>query len=248
MAEDAIRRGYELPLPYGSALIVTGLVHRQIDVTDVRVGLGSPVQSVSQFVQLGAHSNVFNANFKFDAWLLPFLNVYGLIGTVYNNSTTHALITVPQPGPRPGELTFEKEIPTHVNGTVGGAGLALAAGYESFFLVADANYIQSDLGFDNKFKGSIVTVRAGWNGRAGDVALQAWLGVGDWNTDTTVIGHVDLEGVGRLDFQADQKPHTPWMYDIGTNLQFSKRLQLVIDLGADLHGGFLIVLGPTYRF
>jgi hypothetical protein len=38
------------------------------------------------------------------------------------------------------------------------------------------------------------------------------------------------------------------MYDIGMNLSFSKPLQLVIDLGTDLSGGYVVVLGPTYRF
>ena len=45
-----------------------------------------------------------------------------------------------------------------------------------------------------------------------------------------------------------QKPHTPWMYDIGMNLSFSKQLQLAIDLGTDLSGGYVIVLGPTCCF
>jgi hypothetical protein len=78
--------------------------------------------------------------------------------------------------------------------------------------------------------------------------VQVWLGVGDWKTDTTVQGHVDLEGVGRLDFEADQRPHTPWMYDIGMNLTFNPRVQLVIDFGSDLNGGYVFVVGPTYRF
>ncbi|HWX69300.1 MAG TPA: hypothetical protein VNY25_06320 [Steroidobacteraceae bacterium] len=45
-----------------------------------------------------------------------------------------------------------------------------------------------------------------------------------------------------------QKPHTPWMYDIGMNLSFSKQLQLAIDLRTHLSGGYVIVLGPTCCF
>jgi hypothetical protein len=45
---------------------------------------------VSNFVDLGSTSQVFNANLKFDTWVLPFLNVYALVGYVHNNSTTHA--------------------------------------------------------------------------------------------------------------------------------------------------------------
>ena len=61
-------------------------------------------------------------------------------------------------------------------------------------------------------------------------------------------GHVDLEGIGTLNFEADQQPHTPWMYDLGSNLEVSKKLQLVLDVGADFQGGYFIVAVPTFRF
>ena len=85
-------------------------------------------------------------------------------------------------------------------------------------------------------------------GKFGDVPLQLWLGVGNWDTAATAKGHGDLPSGGQLTFEADQKPKTNWMYDIGVNLEFSKRFQLVIDVGADFDGGYLVVIGPTYRF
>lgn len=36
LAEEARRRGHELPLPFGGALVLTVLDHRKIEVTDVR--------------------------------------------------------------------------------------------------------------------------------------------------------------------------------------------------------------------
>jgi hypothetical protein len=248
MAEEAIKRGYKLPLPYGAALVLTGLGNREIDVTDVRVGLEGAPQSVSDFVQLGSTSDVFNANIKFDAWLLPFMNVYALVGYVHNHSTTHALVTVQQPGPLPGTLQFEKIISTELDGIVGGLGTTLAAGYRNFYFVLDASFIRSDLGFDNTFHALIASVRAGYQGKLGALPLQLWVGVGNWDTAATATGHADLEGVGRLVFEADQQPHTNWMYDIGGNLEFSRKFQVVADVGADFQGGYYVVLGPTYRF
>jgi hypothetical protein len=248
LAEEAIKAGHDLPLPFGAGVILTGLDNRKIDVSDVRVGLQSPLQSVSQFVQLGSTSNVFNANFKFDAWLLPFLDVYALAGYVHNTSTTDALVSVPKPGPRPGTIEYQTEVTTELDGVVAGAGVALAAGYGPLFLVADVTYIQSDLGFDDSFKAFIATVRAGWNGRTGSLPLQIWLGVGDWDTHATAKGHATLSNGQILSFEADQGPHTPWIYDVGANLQISKRLQLVIDVGGDLQGGWVFVIGPTWRF
>lgn len=248
LADEAIKRGYDLPLPFGAGLVLTGLGNRKIDVTDVRVGLENPPRSVSDFLQLRATSDVFNANLKFDAWLLPFLDVYGLVGYVRNHSTSDALITVPAPGPVPGSLQFEKQIDTSLDGVVGGVGLAVATGYRNFFLVLDASFIQSDLGFDNAFRATIATVRTGYRGRIRDMPLQIWLGVGDWDTAATATGHTDLGSLGQLTFEADQRPHSRWMYDVGSNLEISKKLQIVLDVGADLDGGYFIVAGPTYRF
>ena len=114
MGEEARKRGVQLPLPFGVSTVFTGLFNRKIDVTDVRVGTdGAASRSVSRYIDLGSTSNVFNANLKFDAWVLPFLNVYLLAGYVYNESTTRASITVPRPGPLPGNLVeFSTKVTT----------------------------------------------------------------------------------------------------------------------------------------
>src|SRR5215471_5738402 len=152
MAEEARKRGYDLPLPFGASLVVIGLGNREIDVSDVRIGInGNPPQSVSQFLDLGSHSDVFNANLKFDAWLLPFLNVYAIAGYVHNTSNTHIRVTLPKPGPNPGTIVFDKDVETELDGLVGGVGTTLAGGIGNFYGVVDVNYVQSDLGFDDKF-------------------------------------------------------------------------------------------------
>ena len=248
LADEAIKRGYELPEPFGAGLVFTALGNRAIDVTDVRVGLQNPPTSVSEFVDLGSSSDVFNVNAKFDAFVLPFLNVYALVGYVKNHSSTHALITVPAPGPLPGNIQYEKDVETDLEGVVGGIGFALATGYRNFFFVLDTTFIQSDLGFDDRFKATIATVRAGYRGRIGELPLQMWLGAGSWDTAATAKGTVELDNGQTLTFEADQEPHTKWMYDLGSNLEISKKLQLVLDVGADFDGGFFIVAGPTYRF
>jgi hypothetical protein len=248
LAEAAAQAGYELPLPFGAGLVLTGLDNRAVDVTDVRIGLQNPPRSVSDFVDLGSTSRVFNANAKFDAWLLPFLNVYALVGYVYNDSTTHLRVTVPRPGPIPGDLITEKTVTTKLDGLIGGAGMTLAGGYKNLFLVADMSYVQTDLGFDDSFTAFIASVRAGWQGKLNDIPVQIWGGVGNWDTAATAKGHVDIEGVGRLVFEADQKPSEPWIYDIGTNLMINKRWQLFADVGFDFQGAYVVVVGPTYRF
>lgn len=249
LGEEARQRGYDLPLPFGGALVLTRLSGRKIDVTDVRLALeDNPGQSISQFLDLGSTSDVFNANLKFDAWLLPFLNVYALVGYVHNESDTHATVTLPRPGPIPGEDVFETQIKTELDGFLGGGGIVLAGGYKNFYFVGDASYVQTDLGFDDAFTALIATIRAGYNGKFGDLPIQMWVGVGNWDTAATASGHGSLSNGMRFNFEADQKPHTLWMYDIGANMDISKRFQLFVDVGFDFEGGSLFVIGPTYRF
>ena len=244
LAEEARKRGHDLPLPFGAALVVTALDGRKIEVTDTRIALDdNPGQSISNFVDLGSTSKVFNANLKFDAWLLPFLNVYGLVGYVHNTSLTHAHVTV-----LPGSPGSETDIETKLDGLVGGVGLTLAGGYRQFFVVADYNYNKADLGFDENFTASIASLRAGWMGKIAEHPTQIWAGVGNWDTAATAMGHGTLEDGTKLTFEADQKPKTNWMYDIGINFDVSKRFQLVVDVGADFDGGYLFVIAPTYRF
>ena len=249
MAGEAKKRGIELPLPFGVSTVFTGLLDRNIDVTDVRVGVnGATPHSVSRFVNLGSTSTVANANLKLDAWLLPFLNVYFLLGYVYNESTTRATISVPRPGPIPGTIDSVTTVKTNLEGFVGGGGMTLAGGYKEFFLVVDANYSQTDMGFDDRFRAIIATVRTGYQGKLGALPLQIWVGQGYWNTTNTAKGHAEVPGLGRIQFEADQGPAYPWMTDFGTNVQITKQYQLVLDFGTDWHGGYLGVVAPTFRF
>src|SRR5262245_54734101 len=71
MQEEALARGHELPLPFGVGFVYNYL-QREIEVTDVRIGInGQPMQSASQFINLGSDSRVNAALLKADAWLLP---------------------------------------------------------------------------------------------------------------------------------------------------------------------------------
>jgi hypothetical protein len=249
MKEEAVARGYQLPLPFGSGATFTVLLNRDIEVTDLRIGVnGGPKQSVSRFVDLGSKSDVFNANVKLDAWILPFLNVYVLLGYVYNESDTRVAVSVPKPGPIPGTYDFDLKVDTKLDGFVGGGGITLAGGYHDFFMVIDSNITQTDIGFDDRFRAIVASLRAGYQGRIGDLSAQFWLGGSYWDTANTAKGHADVPGVGRVDFEADQGPSYPWVVDIGTNVRIARSFEAFADVGFDLHGGMVFTVGPVFRF
>ena len=248
MGEEAAKRGIELPLPLGAGLVFYHL-DRDIEITDVRVGRnGAPPQSVSEFAQLGSTSRVNNLNAKLDAWILPFVNVYLIAGYVWNESDTHIDVALPPLLPGGPTRTHAMTVPTRIEGSVGGVGITLAGGYGPYFMTYDANFAQADLGFDDKFKAVITSIRGGWNGKAGARPLRAWASVTDWNTFATARGTVADPDGGTLSFQVDQGPRYRYTYGAGAMYGARRWLEFAADLGTDGHGGWYAALVPVFRF
>ena len=248
MGEEAAKRGIELPLPFGAGLVFYHL-DRDIEITDVRIGVdGAPPTSVSQFARLASTSRVNNLNAKLDAWILPFVNVYAVAGYVWNESDTH--IEVELPPLLPGGQTRRRQmtIPTEIQGSVGGVGITLAGGYGPYFMTYDANFDQADLGFDNRFKAVITSIRGGWNGKAGVRPLRLWASVTDWNTFATATGTVNDPDGGTLRFEVDQGPAYRTTYGLGGQYSWRPWLELALDGGIDGHGGWYLAAIPVFRF
>jgi len=248
LGEEARKRGIELPLPFGAGLVYYHL-DRAIEITDVRVGRnGAPPASVSDFAQLSSSSRVDNLNFKLDAWILPFFNVYLIAGYVWNESDTR--IDIALPPLLPGGPTRQRDVtvPTAIEGSVGGIGLTLAGGYGPYFMTYDANFAQADLGFDDKFKAVVTSIRGGWNGKAGARPLRAWASVTDWNTFATATGSVADPDGGTLSFQVDQGPAYRYTYGAGAMYGAARWLEFAADAGTDGHGGWYLALVPVFRF
>jgi hypothetical protein len=248
LGEEAAKRGIELPLPFGVGAVYYHL-SRDIRITDVRVGRnGAPPASVSQFAKLSSNSRVDNLNLKLDAWILPFLNVYAILGYVWNTSETQLDVTLPPLLPSGPTRQAVVKVPTEIQGSVGGLGMSLAGGYGPYFMIYDVNFAQADLGFDDKFKAVVSSIRAGWNGRAGSHPLRAWVSVTDWNTFATATGTVADPNGGSLSFEVDQGPAYRYTYGVGSHYGAARWFELAADTGIDGHGGWYLALVPVFRF
>lgn len=248
MGDLATSRGIELPLPFGAGLVYYHL-SRDIAITDVRVGRnGAPPTSVSDFARLGANADVDNLNLKLDAWILPFVNVYFIAGYIWNSSQTS--IDVSLPPLLPGGPTRQRQmtVPTTLEGSVGGVGLTLAGGYGPYFMTYDVNFDQADLGFDDRFKAVVSSIRGGWNGKAGARPLRLWAAVTDWNTFATATGTVPDPDGGSLAFEVDQGPAYRYTYGAGGQYSATRWAEIAVDAGTDGHGGWYLALIPVFRF
>ena len=248
LGEEARKRGYELPEPFGVGLVYYKL-QRDIEVTDLRVGRDeAPPASVSQYADLGSFTDVDNVNIKVDAWLLPFLNVYAIAGKIKNESQTTIDVTLPPVVPGGAGRRFTTTVPTKLDGTVKGVGVTLAGGYQSFFGALDANWAKADLGFDERFKAVVASARAGWHGTVDSRPLRAWVNVTYWDTFAVAKGSVADPDGGTLTFAVEQGPKHPWTYGAGMMYAPRKWFELAVDVGVDGHGGWYVAIVPVIRF
>jgi len=248
LADKVIKRGYSLPLPRGLSVVYT-YVERDIKISDVRLGInGAPLRDVSKFVNLGSTSHVNVLVGRFDAWLLPFLNVYAFAGYVSNNTTTRGTVTIPPLTQRGEPRTFNIIKTTELDGFVGGVGLTAAAGWRQLFALADFNYAQTDLGFDNPFRALIGTLRAGWNGALLGAPVRLWVGGSYWGTKGTAKATVDVPDVGSVSFSAVQQPVHPLNALIGGNVTVFRRGEIFAEYGFNFGDVHIVAAGVSFRF
>jgi len=248
LGEQARQRGYTLPLPFGISAVYN-YVARDVEVTDVRVGInGAPLRSVSNVANFGARGTVDAVVMKADAWIFPFLDVYALMGYIKNVTDVNIEVTVPRPGPLPGTRQFLIKTRPELEGFVGGGGLTLAGGYRQFFAMVDANYSQTNLGFDENFRALIVSSRVGWNGKVGPVPLRLWVGGAFWDTANTAKSTVEVPGVGAVRFEADQQPKRPWNAVVGGSAGVVRHLDLFAEYGFNSGDVTYFAGGLTFRF
>ncbi|QJR14818.1 hypothetical protein [Usitatibacter palustris] len=248
LGEEARKRGYELPEPFGVGLVYYKL-NRDIEVSDVRVGRNGTVpSSVSQYADLGSTSDVDNINVKVDVWLLPFLNVYGIVGKIWNKSDTNIDVTLPPLLPNGPTRRFQTTVPTSIEGTVKGLGVTLAGGYKSFFGALDVNWAKADIGFDERLKAVVSSARAGWHGTVDGRPLRVWVNATYWDTFAVAKGHVADPDGGTLNFEVEQGPKYPKTYGVGFQYSPRKWFDLAVDTGTDGHGGWYVAIVPVIRF
>jgi hypothetical protein len=204
--------------------------------------------SISDFANFDARSSVQAGLVKADAWLFPFLNLYLLLGGIHNTSDTNIRVTIPRPPPLSGTRQFTVTTKTTLDGFVGGGGVTLAGGYRQFFIMADVNYTQTDMGFDDSFRALIASARVGWNGKLGPIPLRLWVGGAYWNTRNTARSTVDVPDVGSVQFEADQGPKNPWNMVVGFSSALHRHFELFAEYGFSPGDLTFFAGGLTFRF
>lgn len=230
--QGARDKGFDLPLPFGLGLTYT-YIHQNMVVSDVNIE-GRPLHLNIRDAPTATHTGVFRA----DAWILPFLNVYGLLGET--TGVTRPEVAFSNGRVLGNDVKYDR--------FSYGGGMTLAGGWKAFFLMLDANYtsgpiVSSDKGQigDKPIESFTFAPRFGFlmsSGRFGTGSL--WIGgmcliATSEIHDTIDLRHhprlANLIGQNDLNFSVQVEPKDRWNLLIGGNWEINKRWSLTAEVG-----------------
>jgi hypothetical protein len=143
--EKVTQKGYHLPY---SAGISVNYFWQESDITidNLYVGFNNgPQYNLDQIVRFNsAVATASSISVRPDVWLLPFLNVYGVLGTVQTSTAINAGVWVPDANNNWSEVyTFGST--ANFNGTTFGLGMTPTIGIGGGWLALDMNVAWTDI-------------------------------------------------------------------------------------------------------
>jgi len=280
LGKKARAAGYLLPLPFGVSII--GLSQQQ-PFTMSKIGLeidGQQSDAINDLIDDSITAKNLKVsdttyNLRFDAWILPFWNIYGLVGKTNGtaelelgvnlelptlllkaagigsgfNDQRCTSLNLPFQGPAPGNcLVSAEDIPTSLNfhGTILGYGTTFAGGYGDFFGMFDINYTEADINIAiEKSKQTVYSTRIGWNGRIDIFQGQIWIGAMKEDIEQQLA--VSAPGT-KVAVLIDQQASSPWNYLIGAQWNITEEWSVIAEtnLAFSDRQQFMMQLG--YRF
>tara|TARA_Y100001934_G_scaffold281056_1_gene389546 strand:+ start:1309 stop:2142 length:834 start_codon:yes stop_codon:yes gene_type:complete len=251
----SLAAGQELPLPLGVSANVffleQDLVAQSIKVDIpplplptgvVQLPPGLPAQSAK------LESRATSTTAKLDAWLLPFLNVYGVAGYV-DGETTASGFSV---GGLPPELAslLPNSFSIAYSGPIYGAGITLAAGYNQYFASVDANYTESDLDIgESTIEAFVISPRIGVTGSLGGLSGSLYVGAMYQDVDEQQNGTANFPVMGQavpVDYDVISEAEEQWNYLVGANLKAGESWNYGIEVGFSERTHVMATL--NYRF
>ncbi|MNS83320.1 hypothetical protein D3C72_1171040 [compost metagenome] len=213
----------------------------------------SRIRNTSNQVQVGA-------------WLFPFLNVYGMLGTVEGSGdigiSFSSLTELEQffglnigcagRRPRP-DCANPIRLPTQhasYSGYSYGAGFTLVGAYRNFFFSLPVTFTIADITMsDTPVRSINIGPRVGWNLRLGRFGVVTpYIGATWFQTHASITGHFDVPvpGTGqtqRLNYQIDEKVAGNWSGSAGVNWTINKYVGVLLEVGYGYNRNNVIATG-----
>lgn len=267
LAQKVIDEGYDLPLPYGVGFTYANVDQAQI-LDSLQVGINDREVIPFDFVAFdNARSESNSYSLKADAWLLPFMNVFVMLGKLNGHAPLDVVLdgngildhldiscTGFPPSPLCGLLedkTFSFPIRPSFEGTTYGIGTTLAAGWKGWFVALPLNYTYADMqGSQTDGASFTATPRFGKTlnlGRKGNLSIFA--GGNYLDSDLTIDGYAQTpDGLLRFDYIIDQQNKDKWNALIGFNWDINRRLSWSAEYDGFIGSRDAFITSINWRF
>lgn len=156
LGAKAFEKGFDIPLPVGG-MINYFTATQDVIIPEIAVGFSDgllpqiPLTDISNFIEFGEISaKATSINVRPDLWVFPFLNVYGIFGKAYAETTV--------------ELVYPIKMKTvaELEGTSFGIGTTGAGGLGRYFFVLDGNWVWTNMSnFEEPVRSSVFSCRIG---------------------------------------------------------------------------------------
>ena len=229
--EDAELMGYKLPKAFGLSIsninMQQGIVVNSIELEGLTV---PKLKMQADTGKQKSHSKTIRA----DVWLLPFLNVYGIAGSLEGYSETSVTVSL-------GRFPFK--IPNFrldLDGHTAGLGIVLAGGSGSWFTVIDVSSTETTLStVDGSISSFVMSPRIGYDFTKHGYPLRVWGGAMYQAIEQVLAGSLAVLGLpprsaalapnGR--FEVRQHLQSPWNPTAGFSVTFSESWQILGEFG-----------------
>lgn len=242
MGDMVRRQGIDLPLPFGISAAYRNQ-NMNIPFTDFvieGVGLNDLFDPLGSIGVVNAESFTLRG----DVNILPFWNVYGLVGKINVDADVDAEYTgeagqyirdkLNNKLPHLGDAFCNKlyalcnqgrvDVPLHLEYDLMGVGTTLSVGYREFFASVNGSYTTTRLKGTDNWGDGILTVQPMLGYQLVDYRAQLFVGAEYQGLDARMDGHV-VAGDIEFDYDIGVKLNN-WAYLVGFNKQIGKNYNI----------------------
>ena len=249
LGQAACERGYVLPRPFG---VSVGYMHQDqpFDVGDIYVN-GIEVKGPGIAVVDEVQNEESTVTLRFDAWILPFWNIYGILGRTEGEAEGPLKLDLGPVFPvlcsLPGNnCQVDSTFALDYEADVYGFGTTVAGGYKDFFGMIDANHTKADLDISTTdAEATVISARIGWNGKLGGFTGVLWVGAMYQDIEQFLDLPIEI-GQDRLNVTIEQATQESTNYLVGGQWDISRSWYLLAEFGFGERTSQMVNL--TYRF
>ncbi len=227
--------------PFGVSFLSLN-VGETLDVTNLSLTIGGqPVPPGAVSLQSVTHTTHI-AGVAGDVWLLPFVNVHGMVGHLWGSAND--INPTVMPGLLPPGVTIP---PTQeFTGTTYGGGVTFAIGYKRMFVTYDITYMSSRVDLlDDTADALVQGIRGGVKLGSGKFRSTLYVGALHEDIRSTLTGTGLIPGLNPV-FSLDVTPKSPWNMLAGANIELTPRFVITAEAGFGDRMQF--VIAPGVRF